>query len=185
MLNTGQLYAYPRTLWHEQTCTFAVSRAVVHLIFSICFAQKMHIRHLNMCSAFTAELRDNKMPIHDNQPPIFDGIFKHPSKPYWILHLNLYGSKSAGQKYYHGVTEHLLKHNTIQSKVDPCFYTINMEEGNIVISVAKEDFLRAFPNHEGIKHVTYIRSRKYSVKDLGPSSTFRGRDFIYFKPGKI
>lgn len=82
--------------------------------------------------------------------------------------------KQSGRAWQHKLSEKLKEIGLNASKVEPCVYTGNIDNHNVIIVVYVDDLLLASKSLKAIRKIKLALSTSFKMKDLGPVTEMLG-----------
>lgn len=126
--------------------------------------EEMYVDQMDVISAYVqGELSDE---VYMEQPE----MFIQENKEDMICKLNkpLYGLKQSGREWYRKLDNFLLNHEGRRTEADPCVYTFNENESQVILMIYVDDLIIASRKYNEIVKIKKILQRTFKMVDLGP-----------------
>jgi hypothetical protein len=147
----------------------AASRRIV---FAIAAAEKRKVRHLDVVSAFLNGTLEET--IYVEQPPGYnDGTGR-----VWKLRRSLYGLRQAPRCWNSRFHQAMRKIGFQQCVMDPCVYTFQGRDSNILLYLHVDDIVVAYHDEQLFNSIIQQLTEEFMLKDLGPAQWLLGMEVV-------
>lgn len=114
--------------------------------------EEMYVDQMDVISAYVqGELSDE---VYMEQPEMF--IQENKEDMICKLNKSLYGLKQSGREWYRKLDNFLLNHGGKRTEADPCVYTFNENESQVILMVYVDDLIIASRKYNEIVKIKKI-----------------------------
>jgi len=168
-------YSQVRDIDYKETFAPTATLTSVRTLMQIAAQHDLILHQMDVKTAYLNAPIDCE--IYMEQAEGFEVPSSCDGKLVYKLNKSLYGLKQSGRNWNNMLHSYLLENNFVQSSVDHCVYTKQVENEMIMILVWVDDMIIAASNESLMCDVKQMLKVKFNMKDLGKLSYFLGIDF--------
>jgi hypothetical protein len=176
-------YSQVEGIDYDETFSPTTRFTTVRMLIQKAVNESLHLHQMDVKGAYLNAPIDKE--IYVQQPPGYE--FTHESGAHFTCRLkkSLYGLKQSGRNWHITLTEYLTSKHFTVSDNDPCEYTLNTSNGQLIILFWVDDIILASNNMTLIDDMKRDLGERFKMDDRGELRWFLGIDFKHLQDGSI